>query len=136
MRMNDSPQILFLCVHNAGRSQMAAAFAREVGGRRVVVNSAGSDPSDTLNQAVIEAMSEVGLDISKDSPKKLTVQMGLDADVIVTMGCGDACPIYLGKRYEDWKIEDPSGKDLNTVRHIRDEIANRVIVLVNQLANR
>jgi arsenate reductase (thioredoxin) len=136
MRMNDSPQILFLCVHNAGRSQMAAAFAREVGGRRVVVNSAGSDPSDTLNQAVIEAMSEVGLDISKDSPKKLTVQMGLDADVIVTMGCGDACPIYLGKRYEDWKIEDPSGKDLNTVRHIRDEIANRVIVLVNQLTNR
>jgi arsenate reductase len=136
MRMNDSPQILFLCVHNAGRSQMAAAFAREVGGRRVVVNSAGSDPSDTLNQAVIEAMSEVGLDISKDSPKKLTVQMGLDADVIVTMGCGDACPIYLGKRYEDWKIEDPSGKDLTTVRHIRDEIANRVIVLVNQLTNR
>jgi arsenate reductase len=130
-----SPQILFLCVHNAGRSQMAAAIARKIGGGRVVVNSAGSDPSDTLNPAVIEAMTEFGLDISNESPKKLTERMGLDADVIVTMGCGDACPVFLGKRYEDWQLEDPSGKDLDAVRRIRDEIADRVEVLVKEVMN-
>jgi arsenate reductase len=135
MGIKGSPRILFLCVHNAGRSQMAAAFAREIGGVRVVVDSAGSDPSETLNSAVIEAMREVGLDISNESPKILTEKMGLDADVIVTMGCGDACPVYLGKRYEDWQLEDPSGKDLETVRGIRDEIADRVHALVRELTN-
>jgi arsenate reductase len=100
-----------------------------------VVNSAGSDPSDTLNPAVIEAMTEFGLDISNESPKKLTERMGLDADVIVTMGCGDACPVFLGKRYEDWQLEDPSGKDLDAVRRIRDEIADRVEVLVKEVMN-
>ncbi len=135
MGAKDSPRILFLCVHNAGRSQMAAAFARQVGDGRVVVNSAGSDPSDALNPAVVEAMREVGLDISHESPNKLTDQMGLDADVIVTMGCGDACPIYLGKRYEDWELEDPSGKDLHAVRLIRDQILRRVQILVSELLN-
>ena len=133
MELKASPQILFLCVHNAGRSQMAAAFARQLGGGRVLVNSAGSDPSDTLNPAVVEAMREVGIVISNESPKKLTEQMGLDADVIVTMGCGDACPVYRGKRYEDWDLEDPSGKDLDTVRRIRNEIADRVEALVEEL---
>ncbi|MFY9781913.1 MAG: arsenate reductase ArsC [Acidimicrobiales bacterium] len=127
------PEILFLCVHNAGRSQMAAAFARKFGGVHVVVNSAGSDPTSALNPAVVEAMREVGLDISNESPQRLTDQMGLDADVIVTMGCGDACPVYLGKRYEDWELEDPNGKDLETVRRIRDEIKDRVDALLEDL---
>ena len=131
-----SPEILFLCVHNAGRSQMAAAFARSLGEGRVVVNSAGSDPTSTLNPAVIEAMREVGLDISSESPKRLTDQMGLDADVIVTMGCGDACPVYFATRYEDWELEDPSGKDLETVRRIRNEIEGRVVMLLADLTNR
>lgn len=129
----EPPQILFLCVHNAGRSQMAAAFARKLGHGRVVVNSAGSDPTSALNPAVIEAMREVGLDISSESPKRLTHQMGLDADVIVTMGCGDACPVYLGKRYEDWELEDPSGKDLDTVRRIRNEIEDHIVTLLTDL---
>jgi arsenate reductase len=130
-----SPEILFLCVHNAGRSQMAAAFARSIGGGRVVINSAGSDPTSTLNPVVVEAMKEVGLDISDESPKKLTDQMGMDADVIVTMGCGDACPVYLGKRYEDWDLEDPSGKDPDTVRRIRNEIEDRVNALLRELTD-
>jgi arsenate reductase (thioredoxin) len=133
MASNRHPQILFLCVHNAGRSQMAAAFARQKGSGRVVVSSAGSDPSSALNPAVIEAMREVGLDISGESPKLLTDQMGLDADVIVTMGCGDACPVYIGKRYEDWELDDPSGKDLATVRSIRNEISRRVEELISEV---
>jgi arsenate reductase len=133
MDINKPPEILFLCVHNAGRSQIAAAFARELGNGRVVVNSAGSDPGSKLNPAVVEAMKEVGLDISGETPKQLTNQMGLDADVIVTMGCGDACPVYLGKRYVDWELEDPSGKNLDTVRRIRNEIADRVNGLVREL---
>jgi arsenate reductase (thioredoxin) len=128
------PAILFLCVHNAGRSQIAAAFAREMGGGRIVVHSAGSDPGESLNPAVVEAMKEVGLDITGESPRRLTEEMGLHADVIVTMGCGDACPVYLGKRYEDWELEDPRGKDLNTVRAIRDDIRDRVRALVSELA--
>jgi arsenate reductase (thioredoxin) len=127
------PEILFLCVHNAGRSQIAAAFAREVGRGRIVVHSAGSDPGETLNPAVVEAMKEVDLDISGESPKRLTDAMGRRADVIVTMGCGDACPVYPGKRYVDWDLEDPKGKDLATVRLIRDEIRGRVSVLVSEL---
>jgi len=135
MSKSKTPHILFLCVHNAGRSQMAAAFAREMSKGRIVIDSAGSDPGDMLNPVVIEAMKELGIDISNESPKKLTDQMGRDADVIVTMGCGDACPVYPGKRYEDWELEDPSGKDLSEVRAIRNAIAYRVMVLVNKLLN-
>jgi len=127
------PEILFLCVHNAGRSQIAAAFARQIGGDQVVVHSAGSDPGEKLNPAVVEAMMEVGLDISSESPKRLTEETGRRADVIVTMGCGDACPVYLGKRYEDWELDDPHGKDLKAVRVIRDEIRDRVKELVSGL---
>jgi arsenate reductase (thioredoxin) len=120
-------------VHNAGRSQMAAAFARQLVGDRVVIFSAGSDPGETLNEAVIDAMKEVGVDISNESPKKLTEEMGRYADVIVTMGCGDSCPAFVGKRYEDWELEDPKGKDLETVRLIRDDIQRRVANLIEEL---
>jgi arsenate reductase len=129
----ETPRVLFLCVHNAGRSQMAAAFARAMSTGGVVIDSAGSEPADTLNPAVIEAMNEVGIDLSGESPQRLTDRMGWDADVIVTMGCGDACPIYPNKRYEDWELEDPSGKDLEAVRRIRDEIASRVTRLLEEL---
>lgn len=135
MTLGRRPEILFLCVHNAGRSQMAASFAREMGDKRVVVRSAGSDPSEELNPAVVEAMKEVGLDISNESPRKLTKEMGIRADVIVTMGCGDACPVYLGKRYVDWELEDPKERDLATVRLIRDEIHDRVRALLSELLN-
>ena len=127
------PQILFLCVHNAGRSQMAAAFARQMGGRRVVVHSAGSAPGETLNVAVVEAMMESGIDISNESPQALTLDMGQSADVIVTMGCGDACPVYLGKTYVDWELTDPAGKAIEEVRSIRDEIERRVRGLLDEL---
>jgi protein-tyrosine-phosphatase len=133
MASGSPPEILFLCVHNAGRSQMAAAFARDFGRGRVVVYSAGSEPGERLNPVVVEAMTEVGLDISNESPRKLTDEMGRRADVIVTMGCGDTCPVYLGKRYVDWELEDPSGKDLGTVRVIRDEIGARTRALIEEL---
>ena len=128
-----APVVLFLCVHNAGRSQMAAAFARELGGSRVVVHSAGSAPGETLNPAVVEVMREKGIDISNEAPKKLTDEMGLHADVIVTMGCGDACPVYPGKRYLDWDLMDPAGKDVDQVRQIRDDIEQRVRNLLADL---
>jgi protein-tyrosine-phosphatase len=112
---------------------MAAAFARELGGDRIVIHSAGSDPGEKLNPAVIDAMREVGLDISNESPRKLTDEMGRRADVIVTMGCGDACPVYPGKRYVDWELEDPNGMDVVTVRVIRDDIRVRVESLVLEL---
>jgi len=127
------PEILFLCVHNAGRSQMAAAFARQIGGHRVVVHSAGSAPGETLNVAVVDAMKESGIDISHESPQALTNQMGLSADVIVTMGCGDACPYYPGKTYVDWDLTDPAGKSVDEVRSIRDEIEVRVRGLIDEL---
>lgn len=127
------PEILFLCVHNAGRSQMAAGFAREIGGDRVVVHSAGSAPGETLNSAVVEAMREKGVDISSESPRKLNDEMGRSADVIVTMGCGDACPVYPGKRYLDWELTDPSGKELDEVRAIRDDVEGRVKNLIDEL---
>ena len=127
------PEILFLCVHNAGRSQMAAAFAREHGGDRVVVHSAGSAPGERLNPAVVAAMSEVGLDISDEAPKKLTDEMARAADVIVTMGCGDECPYYPQKRYEDWELTDPAGQTVQVVRVIRDEIRGRVVRLIDEL---
>ncbi|MFZ1063068.1 MAG: arsenate reductase ArsC [Acidimicrobiales bacterium] len=129
------PEILFLCVHNAGRSQMAAGFARELGADRVIIHSAGSAPDDTLNTAVVTAMAEVGIDIAHESPKRLTDDMGRHADVVVTMGCGDACPAYPGKRYVDWELEDPKGKDLIVVRRIRDEIRSKVTSLIQELTS-
>ncbi|MHB8380363.1 MAG: arsenate reductase ArsC [Acidimicrobiales bacterium] len=127
------PEILFLCVHNAGRSQMAAGFARAIGGDRLVVHSAGSAPGETLNSAVVDAMREKGIDIAHESPRKLTDESGRSADVIVTMGCGDECPVYLGKRYLDWELTDPSGKELDEVRTIRDDVERRVRDLVDEL---
>jgi arsenate reductase (thioredoxin) len=127
------PEVLFVCVHNAGRSQMAAGLLERKAGDRVRVLSAGSEPADQLNPAVVEAMDEIGIDISAERPKKLEDDMVRESDVVITMGCGDACPIYPGKRYEDWDLEDPSGKDLETVRLIRDEIAGRVDALIADL---
>ena len=128
------PSILFLCVHNAGRSQMAAAFARQIGGDRIIVYSAGSDPGDRLNPAVVSVMAEKGMDISDETPKKLTDEMGRIADVIVTMGCGDECPVYTGKRYVDWDLTDPAGRTVQEVRPIRDEIEARVAGLIAEFA--
>ena len=131
--MSPAPEILFLCIHNAGRSQMAAAFARELGADRVIVHSAGSAPGEHLNPAVVAAMLELGVDISNEEPKKLTDEMALRADVIVTMGCGDECPSYPGKRYEDWELTDPAGQPVEVVRTIRDEIRRRVGDLIDGL---
>ena len=128
------PEVLFVCVHNAGRSQMAAALLDSAAKGQVRVVSAGSEPADQLNPAVVEAMQEVGIDISAERPKKLEDGMVRESDVVITMGCGDACPIYPGKRYEDWDLEDPYGKDLETVRRIRDEIRDRVANLIGTLA--
>jgi arsenate reductase len=124
------PEVLFVCVHNAGRSQMAAALLERKSAGRVRVLSAGSEPADQLNPAVVEAMDDLGIDISEERPKKLEDGMVRTSDVVITMGCGDACPIYPGKRYEDWELEDPAGKDLETVRGIRDEIDKRVDALL------
>jgi protein-tyrosine-phosphatase len=132
--MAATPEILFVCVHNAGRSQMAAGLLERKAGDRVKILSAGSEPADELNPAVVEAMEEIGIDISAERPKKLETEMVRESDVVITMGCGDACPIYPGKRYEDWDLEDPAGKDLATVRGIRDEISARVDELVGSLA--
>ncbi len=129
----ERPAVLFLCVHNAGRSQMAAALLSNRAGDRVVVHSAGSAPGEVLNPAVVAAMAEVGIDISSEKPKKLTDEMARSADVIVTMGCGDACPVYPGKRYVDWELPDPAGRPVDEVRQIRDEISVRVDRLVDQL---
>jgi protein-tyrosine-phosphatase len=128
------PEVLFVCVHNAGRSQMAAGLLSKRAGGRVHVRSAGSTPAKELNPQVVEAMREVGINISREFPKPLTDEFVRAADVVITMGCGDACPIYPGKRYEDWELDDPAGKDLETVRRIRDEIDARVTALVDQLA--
>jgi arsenate reductase (thioredoxin) len=130
----DLPEVLFVCVHNAGRSQMAAALLERKADGRVRVLSAGSEPADRLNPAVVEAMSEIGIDISAERPKKLDDGMVRQSDVVITMGCGDACPIYPGKRYEEWELEDPAGKDLETVRGIRDEIVARIDQLVAELS--
>ena len=132
--MADQPEVLFVCVHNAGRSQMAAGLLERKAGERIRVISAGSEPADRLNPAVVQAMEEVGIDISAERPKKLEDDMVRESDVVITMGCGDACPIYPGKRYEDWDLEDPAGKDLETVRRIRDEIGERVDALFESLA--
>jgi arsenate reductase (thioredoxin) len=130
---DQAPEVLFVCVHNAGRSQMAAGLLQRKAGDRIRVVSAGSEPADQLNPAVVEAMEEVGIDISAERPKKLEDGMVRESDVVITMGCGDACPIYPGKRYEDWELEDPAGKELETVRGIRDEIAGRIDTLVANL---
>ena len=131
-----NPSVLFLCVHNAGRSQMAAALLTRHAGARVTVHSAGSDPADQLNPAVVAAMAERGIDLTDQMPKRLTDDMAIDADVIVTMGCGDACPVYPGKRYLDWELPDPAGKDLEAVRRIRDDLDGRVRSLVAELLDR
>jgi len=127
------PEVLFVCVHNSGRSQMAAGLLDKLAEGRVHVRSAGSDPADQLNPNAVEVMEEVGVDISKEFPKPLTDDVVRAADAVITMGCGDACPIYPGKRYEDWELEDPAGKDLETVRRIRDEISEHVDGLVASL---
>ncbi len=128
------PEVLFVCVHNAGRSQMAAGFLNRLAEGRVHVRTAGSEPADRINPAVVDAMAEVGIDLSKEFPKPLTDDAVRASDVVITMGCGDACPIYPGKRYEDWELEDPAGKDLETVRAIRDELEVRVRTLLGELA--
>ena len=120
------PEVLFVCVHNAGRSQMAAGLLNKAADGRVHVRTAGSDPAEEINPAVVTAMEEVGVDLSQEFPKPLNDEFVRAADAVITMGCGDACPIYPGKRYEDWELEDPAGKDVDTVRRIRDEIDGRV----------
>ncbi|HEX6115788.1 MAG TPA: arsenate reductase ArsC [Solirubrobacterales bacterium] len=131
--MSDAPEVLFVCVHNAGRSQMAAGLLSKLAGDRVRVRTAGSEPADRINPMAVQAMAEVGVDLSREQPKRLTDESVHEADVVITMGCGDACPIYPGKRYEDWELEDPAGKDLETVRRIRDEIESRVRELLGEL---
>jgi len=128
------PVVLFVCVHNAGRSQMAAGFLGHLAGDRVEVLSAGSDPADLINPVAVEAMAEVGIDLSREKPKLLQDSAVREADVVITMGCGDACPIYPGKRYEDWDLADPAGRTLAAVRPIRDQIAARVKGLLATLA--
>ena len=131
--MSEKPEVLFVCVHNAGRSQMAAALLDRHAQGRVVVRSAGSTPADEINPAVLEAMTEVGIDLSKEFPKPLTDEAVREADVVITMGCGDACAIYPGKRYLDWDLPDPAGKPVKDVRPIRDELDRRVRALLNEL---
>ncbi|KPC64346.1 arsenate reductase ArsC [Streptomyces chattanoogensis] len=128
------PSVLFVCVHNAGRSQMAAAFLTHLAGDRIEVRSAGSAPADTVNPAVVEAMAEAGIDISAETPKVLTTEAVQASDVVITMGCGDACPVFPGKRYLDWKLDDPAGQGVDAVRPIRDEIEQRVRTLITTMA--
>ncbi len=127
------PTVIFVCVHNAGRSQMAAGFMRELGGDRVEVLSAGSAPKDSINSVAVAAMAEVGIDIANQEPKILTTEAVIESDAVITMGCGDACPFYPGKRYEDWVLEDPAGQDIDFVRKVRDEIKGRVETLLAEL---
>ena len=128
------PSVLFVCVHNAGRSQMAAAFLTHLSARRQVeVRSAGSEPAEQVNPAAVQAMAEVGIDIAAEKPKILTDQAVRESDVVITMGCGDTCPFYPGKRYEDWVLDDPAGKGVDAVRPIRDEIRDRVETLIGEL---
>lgn len=128
------PSVLFVCVHNAGRSQMAAGFLRELGGGDIVVRSAGSAPAETINPVAVDAMRELGIDITRNSPTLLDADTVRTSDVVITMGCGDACPIFPGKRYEDWVLDDPAGQGLDSVRRIRDEIRTRVEALIVDLA--
>ena len=131
--MTDKPSVLFVCVHNAGRSQMAAAYLTHLSGGAVEVRSAGSAPADQVNPAVVEVMLEEGIDIRAEQPKLLTPESVQASDVVITMGCGDACPIYPGKRYEDWQLQDPAGQGVDAVRPIRDEVRARVEQLLRTL---
>jgi protein-tyrosine-phosphatase len=133
--MADTPEVLFVCTHNAGRSQMAAALLDREAAGRVRVMSAGSQPADQLNPAVVQAMAEIGIDISREIPKRLTTDKVQAADVVITMGCGDACPVYPGKRYLDWELPDPAGLDLAAVRPIRDRIRQLVSALQRELVD-
>ena len=128
-----TPSALFVCVHNAGRSQMAAAYLRHLSGGKVEVRSAGSAPAETINPVAVEAMLEEGIDIRAERPKVLTDEAVQDSDVVITMGCGDACPYYPGKRYLDWKLDDPAGQGIESVRPIRDEIKRRVLGLLEEM---
>jgi arsenate reductase (thioredoxin) len=131
--MTDRPTVLFVCVHNAGRSQMAAGWLQHLAGGRVEVLSAGSQPADQVNPVAVAAMAEEGIDIATQQPKVLTTEAVQESDVVITMGCGDACPYFPGKRYEDWKLDDPAGQGIDEVRPIRDEIRGRVEALVADL---
>jgi protein-tyrosine-phosphatase len=131
--VSDLPEVLFVCVHNAGRSQMAAALLDHHAAGRVTVRSAGSAPADSVNRAVVEAMAELGLDLSREFPKPLTDDAVRSADVVITLGCGDACPVYAGKRYLNWELDDPAGQDVEHVRSIRDEIDRLVTALLADL---
>ena len=131
--MADKPSVLFVCVHNAGRSQMAAAFLTHLSNGTVDVRSAGSEPANQVNPAAVAAMAEVGIDIAAEQPKILTTEAVKASDVVITMGCGDTCPFYPGKRYEDWVLDDPAGKGVEAVRPIRDEIRRRVETLISEL---
>ena len=131
--MTDKPVVLFVCVHNAGRSQMAAAWLKHVAGDRIEIWSAGSEPADQVNPIAVAAMREVGIDISDETPKILTTDTVAQADVVITMGCGDTCPIFPGKRYEDWELTDPAGQPLEVVRAVRDEIKARIETLATEL---
>jgi arsenate reductase len=131
--MSDKPSVLFVCVHNAGRSQMAAGYLRHLAGGAIEVRSAGSEPADTINPVAVQAMAEEGIDITAEKPKILTNDAVKASDVVITMGCGDSCPYYPGKRYEDWELDDPAGKDLDTVRRVRDQIRARVERLVDEV---
>ena len=133
MTESTRPSVLFVCVHNAGRSQMAAAYLAHLGAGRIEVRSAGSAPADSVNPAVVEAMLEEGIDITAQTPKVLTTEAVQASDVVITMGCGDACPIFPGKRYEDWVLEDPAGQGVEAVRPIRDEIKRRITALLAEL---
>jgi arsenate reductase len=131
--MIEKPTVLFVCVHNAGRSQMAAGYLRALGGDAIEVLSAGSEPKDQINPVAIEAMAEEGIDIAGNTPKVLTVDAVKESDVVITMGCGDVCPIFPGKRYEDWELVDPKGKSIEEVRPIRDDIKQRIEKLLAEL---
>jgi protein-tyrosine-phosphatase len=131
--MGTVPSVVFLCVHNAGRSQMAAAWAKSLGGDRLEVFSGGSDPASEVNPVAVEAMREVGIDIKEELPKRWSDDVIRAADVIITMGCGDSCPVFPGKRYEDWDVEDPAGQDVEHVRPVRDDIESRVRALLTRL---
>ena len=133
MTETQKPSVLFVCVHNAGRSQMAAGWLRELAGDRVEVRSAGSMPADQINPVAVQAMREVGIDITAEQPKVLTTAAVQGSDVVITMGCGDACPFFPGKRYEDWKLDDPAGQGIEAVRPIRDDIEERVRRLLAEL---
>lgn len=133
MTTHTKPSVLFVCVHNAGRSQMAAGYLRHLSGDRIEVRSAGSMPADQINPTAVDAMREEGIDITAEQPKVLTGEAVQDSDVVITMGCGDVCPIFPGKRYEDWKLDDPAGQGIEAVRPIRDDIKQRITTLVSSL---